>query len=54
MTLTYNEMVEKIAEHYDPDELVDILEIESTDLLWSFPDKVEFYRYKFFELEQTE
>lgn len=39
--ITVRELQERLAERYDPDEIVDVLEISSDELVESFPDKIE-------------
>lgn len=41
--ITIRELQERLAERYDPDEIVEMLDIESSELVNAFPDKVEFY-----------
>ena len=52
--LTLDELLEKISEHYDPDLIVDILEITSEELMMYFDDKVADMRYKFVDLEEKD
>ena len=41
MTLTFEEIIERIITRYDPDVVVDILELSTESLLRAFPDEVE-------------
>lgn len=41
--ITIRELQERLAERRDPDEIVELLDIESSELVEAFPDKVEFY-----------
>ena len=52
--LTLDELMEKIADHYDPDLIVDILEITSEELMMYFDYKVADMRYKFIDLEEED
>jgi|TARA_R100001530_G_scaffold4769_2_gene6257 hypothetical protein len=52
--LTLDELLEKIADTYDPDLIVDVLEITSEELLACFDYKVEQNRFKFKDLENYE
>ena len=52
--LTLDELMEKIADHYDPDLIVDILEITSEELMIHFDDKVADMRYKFIDMEEED
>ena len=52
--LTLDELMEKIADHYDPDLIVDILEITSEELMMYFDDKVADMRYKFVDFEEKD
>ena len=52
--LTLDELLEKISDHYDPDLIVDILEITSEELMMYFDYKVAEMRYKFIDLEEEE
>jgi len=47
-------LIGRIEEHYDPDELVDLLDITSIDLLNAFRWKVELLRDNFNHLERME
>lgn len=47
MTLTLTELHDKIAERYDPDIVLELLDISTEELLFAFPEKVEKCRYKF-------
>ena len=51
--LTLDELLAKIAEHYDPELIVDILEITSEELMMYFDDKVVEMRYKFVDMEDV-
>lgn len=39
--VTIRELQERLAERYDPDEIVEVLDIASDELVEAFPDKVE-------------
>jgi hypothetical protein len=54
MTLTPEELAERIAERYDPDFLVEVLGITSRQLLLAFMDELEAQRYKFKDDEDNE
>lgn len=41
--ITIREVQERLAERRDPDEIIELLDIESSELVEAFPDKVEFY-----------
>lgn len=41
MTTTLKELQNRLAERYDPDELVELLEISSEELSEAFPDHIE-------------
>jgi len=47
MSLTLEELKDKILAHYDPDELVEYLQISSEELIGRFEDKVLYYRSTF-------
>ncbi len=51
MTLTLEEAKERIVNQYDPDDIVEALEISSEELLDMFEDKLSDNRYKFEDLE---
>jgi len=53
MSLTFEEMKEKILERYDPDDILDILGLSSEQLVDRFPDLVVEYWGKF-ELDNEE
>lgn len=50
--LTLKQLKEHIANHYDPDDLVDLLEIDTQELLDRFDDKVIEHRWKFEDEEE--
>jgi hypothetical protein len=52
--LDISTLIGRIEEHYDPDELVDLLDITSIDLLNAFRWKVELLRDNFNHLERME
>lgn len=54
MSLTIEELIEIVQEKYDPDLLIEILEITSEELLDRFQDKVEDYYYRFEEVQDYE
>ena len=54
MTLTPEELAERIAEPYDPDFLVEVLGITSRQLLLAFMDELEAQRHKFKDDEDNE
>jgi hypothetical protein len=39
--ITVRELQERLAERRDPDEIVELLEITSEELVEAFPDKIE-------------
>lgn len=43
MSLTYNEIVERLLEHYDIMDIVELLKISAEDLIDRFEDRVEMY-----------
>ena len=43
MTYTLDEKLERIGERYDPDDLVDLLNLSTTEIINAFPDKVLHY-----------
>ena len=45
--LTTDELIEKIVLVYDPDEVLEILDITTEELLENFRDKVVSNKYKF-------
>lgn len=47
MTFTLEELKEYIIEHYDPDELLEILDLSTEDLVEAFEDKIIEQRWKF-------
>ncbi len=47
MTYTVDERFERISERYDPDDLVDILNLSSKEIIEAFPDKVLQYMHLF-------
>lgn len=53
MTLTLEELKEHVCQRYDPDELVEMLDISTEELLEYFEDKLESKR-KLFEDELDE
>lgn len=55
MALTIEELKEKLATECDPDELVEQLELSTSDLLDAFTDRVIDNAYKFEEFhDETE
>jgi hemerythrin-like domain-containing protein len=55
MTITLVEIFEKLKQRYDPDELVELLEISSEELVDRFEDKIEDRYYEVLEeLEEEE
>jgi hypothetical protein len=50
--LTLLELKERIIEHYDPDLVVEVLEISTEQLLNTFEDELEAHRHKFKDLEE--
>jgi len=51
MSLTIEELIEIVGERYDPDLLVEVLQITSEEILERFKDKVEENYDKFEETE---
>jgi hypothetical protein len=45
---------QRVAERYDPDYLVDVLDITSEELLEAFEDKLLERRYEFDEVEDSD
>lgn len=39
--ITVREVQERLAERWNPDEIVDVLEVSSAELVEAFPDKIE-------------
>lgn len=54
MTLTINELKERIVQNEDPDFIVEILEISTDELLEAFHDKLEEHLEYFLYLEENE
>lgn len=52
MTSTYDELRELILSRFDPDDLVDILNISSEEILDRFEDRVQENRDKFDWLDE--
>lgn len=51
MSLTIEELIEIVGERYDPDLLVEVMQITSEEILERFKDKVEENYDKFEETE---
>ena len=51
ITLTVEELKEKIADNYDPDLIVEVLQITTEELLDAFEDRLRDNRNKFIDLE---
>jgi hypothetical protein len=51
---TLAELKELVASNYDPDLVVEVLEITTEELLDNFEDKLWEHRHKFLELEERE
>ncbi len=51
MSLTIEELIEIVGERYDPDLLIEVLQITSEEILERFKDKVEENYDKFEETE---
>ena len=51
VSLTLEELKELLADRYDPELLLEVLEINTEDLLEAFEDKLIDKRYKFMEEE---
>ena len=51
MKISLSVLKERIAERYDPDYLVDILDISSEEILEAFEDKLREKRDEFSEVE---
>jgi hypothetical protein len=47
--ITFEELKEIVSERYDPDEVVDLLQLTTEQLLAAFPDELESNRHKFKE-----
>ncbi len=54
MSLTIEELIEIVGERYDPDLLVEVLQITSEEILERFKDKVEENYDKFEETEDND
>ena len=54
MNLTLEELKELITARCDPDEVVELLDISTEDLLEYFEDKLIEHRHKFKDLENDE
>lgn len=54
MTLTTEDVRDKILEEYDPDDLIEALDISTEDLLDKFWDRLEDNSYKFMEFGDEE
>lgn len=52
MSLLLNELKERILTNYDPDDIIEALDISAEDLLDMFEDKLDEFRYKFEHLEE--
>jgi 2-oxoglutarate dehydrogenase complex dehydrogenase (E1) component-like enzyme len=53
MSLTIEELIEIVGERYDPDLLVEVMQITSEEILERFKDKVEENYDKFEETEDN-
>ncbi len=53
MSLTIEELIEIVGERYDPDLLIEVLQITSEEILERFKDKVEENYDKFEETEDN-
>ena len=54
MSLTIEELIEIVGERYEPDLLVEVLQITSEEILERFKDKVEENYDKFEETEDND
>ncbi len=54
MSLTIEELIEIVGERYDPDLLVEVMQITSEEILERFKDKVEENYDKFEETEDND
>lgn len=55
MSNTLDELIEKIAGRFDPDEIVEALDLSTEEILEQFPERLEEKREKFHdELEEEE
>ena len=55
MSYTYEELKEKIMALYDPDDLVEILQVSTEDILDRFEERVLYYSNVFVEnIEDTD
>tara|TARA_B100001964_G_scaffold108532_1_gene121255 strand:- start:884 stop:1084 length:201 start_codon:yes stop_codon:yes gene_type:complete len=54
MSLTIEELIEIVGERYDPDLLIEVLQITSEEILERFKDKVEENYDKFEETEDND
>ena len=53
MSLTIEELIEIVGERYDPDLLIEVMQITSEEILERFKDKVEENYDKFEETEDN-
>ena len=53
MSLTLNELKERVAQEYDPSILVEILDISSEEILIEFEDKLMDRREEFVEYDES-
>ena len=53
MSMTTEELKEKMVAEYDPDDLVDMLEVSSQELLDAFEDRLEEKAYRFREFDDA-
>ena len=51
MSLTLEELKELLADHLDPDDVMEALELTTEELLEAFTDKLIYNRYKFQDYE---
>lgn len=51
MSLTPEEKIELVADRYDPDLLVDLLELTSEGILMAFPEEFQRAWHKFSDIE---
>ncbi|MAC52709.1 MAG: hypothetical protein CME31_09205 [Gimesia sp.] len=54
MSLTIEELIEIVGERYDPDLLIEVMQITSEEILERFKDKVEENYDKFEETEDND
>lgn len=54
MSRTHDELIEYIEDNFDPDDLCEIFELTTKEILDRFDDRVIQYRHKFEDYEEPE